>query len=41
MAVGAAVEQSFLTAQAAGYGDKSVYSVIQYLEQLVGVKVRY
>jgi 3-hydroxyisobutyrate dehydrogenase-like beta-hydroxyacid dehydrogenase len=40
LAVGAAVEQSFLTAQAAGYGDKSVYSVIQYLEQLVGVKVR-
>lgn len=38
--VASAVEQSFLTAQAAGLGDKSVYSIIQYLEKLVGVQVR-
>ena len=40
LSVGAAVEQSFRTAQAAGFGDKSVYSIIQYLEQLMGVQVR-
>jgi 3-hydroxyisobutyrate dehydrogenase-like beta-hydroxyacid dehydrogenase len=40
MPVAAAAEQSFLTAQAAGLGDKNVYSIIQRLEQLVGVEVR-
>ncbi len=40
MPVGASAGQSFLAAQAAGLGDKSVYSIIQYLEQLVGVEVR-
>jgi 2-hydroxymethylglutarate dehydrogenase len=40
LSIGAAVEQSFRMAQAAGYGDKSVYSVIQPLEKLVGVQVR-
>jgi 3-hydroxyisobutyrate dehydrogenase len=40
LSVGASVEQSFRAAQAAGFGDKSVYSIIQYLEQLVGVQVR-
>jgi 3-hydroxyisobutyrate dehydrogenase-like beta-hydroxyacid dehydrogenase len=38
--VAAAVEQSFLRAQTAGLGDKSVYAIIQNLEQLVGVEVR-
>jgi 3-hydroxyisobutyrate dehydrogenase-like beta-hydroxyacid dehydrogenase len=40
LSVGAAVEQSFITAQAEGLGDKSVYSIIQCLERLVGVQVR-
>lgn len=40
MPVAAAAEQSFLTAQAAGLGDRSVYSIIQRLEQLVGLEVR-
>ncbi len=40
MSVAAAAEQSFLKAQAAGLGDKSVYSIIQHLEQLVGLEVR-
>jgi 2-hydroxymethylglutarate dehydrogenase len=40
LAIAATVEQSFLRAQAAGLGDKSVYAIIQYLEQLVGVEVR-
>lgn len=40
LSVAAAVEQSFLTAEVSGYGDKSVYSIIQYLEKLVGVQVR-
>ena len=40
MPVAAAAEQSFLTAQAAGLGDKSVYSIIQRLEHLVGLEVR-
>jgi 2-hydroxymethylglutarate dehydrogenase len=40
MAIAATVEQSFLRAQTAGLGDKSVYAIIQYLEQLVGVEVR-
>jgi 3-hydroxyisobutyrate dehydrogenase-like beta-hydroxyacid dehydrogenase len=38
--VGAAVEQSFLEAKAAGFEDKSVDSVALYLEKLVGVEVR-
>jgi 3-hydroxyisobutyrate dehydrogenase-like beta-hydroxyacid dehydrogenase len=38
--VGAAVEQSFLEAKAAGLEDKSVDAVALYLEKLVGVKVR-
>ncbi|OGO35993.1 MAG: hypothetical protein A2147_01255, partial [Chloroflexi bacterium RBG_16_57_8] len=40
MTVAAAAEQSFLNAQAAGLGDKSVYSIIQRLESLAGVEVR-
>ena len=40
MPVAAAAEQSFLAAQATGLGDRSVYSIIQHLEQLVGVEVR-
>ena len=40
LSVAAAVEQSFLTAHAAGLGDKSVYGIVRYLEQLTGVEVR-
>ncbi len=38
--VAAAVDQSFLAAKTAGFGDKQLYSIIEYLENLVGVKVR-
>jgi 3-hydroxyisobutyrate dehydrogenase-like beta-hydroxyacid dehydrogenase len=38
--VAAAVDQSFLTAKAAGLGDKQLYSIFEYLENLVGVQVR-
>ena len=38
--VAAAVDQSFLAAKAAGFGDKQLYSIIEYLENLVGVQVR-
>jgi 3-hydroxyisobutyrate dehydrogenase-like beta-hydroxyacid dehydrogenase len=38
--VGAAVEQSFQEAKAAGFENKSVDSVALYLEKLVGVEVR-
>jgi 3-hydroxyisobutyrate dehydrogenase len=38
--VGAAVEQTYLEAIAAGFGDKSVDAVALYLEKLVGVQVR-
>ena len=40
MPVAAAADQSYLTAQAAGLGDRSVYAIIQRLEQLAGVEVR-
>jgi len=38
--VGAAAEQSFTEAKAAGFEDKSVDSVVLYLERLTGVEVR-
>ena len=38
--VAAAVDQSFLAAKTAGFGDKQLYSIFQYLENLVGVQVR-
>ena len=38
--VAAAVDQSYLAAKAAGFGDKQLYSIIEYLENLVGVQVR-
>ncbi|UCC17648.1 MAG: NAD(P)-dependent oxidoreductase [Dehalococcoidales bacterium] len=38
--VAAAVDQSYLAAKAAGFGDKQLYSIFQYLENLVGVQVR-
>ena len=38
--VAAAVDQSFLAAKAAGFGDKQLYSIFEYLENLVGVQVR-
>ncbi len=38
--VAAAADQSFLAAKAAGFGDKQLYSIIEYLENLVGVQVR-
>jgi 2-hydroxymethylglutarate dehydrogenase len=38
--VGAAVEQSFTEAKAAGFEDKSVDSIALYLEKLTGVEVR-
>lgn len=40
MPVAAAVDQSFLAARTAGYGDKNVYAIFQYMENLVGVQVR-
>ncbi len=40
LSVAAAVDQSFLAAKAAGYGDKHLYSIFEYLENLVGVQVR-
>jgi 3-hydroxyisobutyrate dehydrogenase-like beta-hydroxyacid dehydrogenase len=38
--VAAAVDQSYLAAKAAGFGDKQLYSIFEYLENLVGVRVR-
>lgn len=38
--VAAAVDQSYLAAKAAGFGDKQLYSIFEYLENLVGVQVR-
>ena len=38
--VAAAVDQSYLAAKIAGFGDKNVYSIFRYLEDLVGVRVR-
>ena len=38
--VAAAVDQSYLAAKVAGFGDKQLYSIFQYLENLVGVQVR-
>jgi len=38
--VAAAVDQSYLAAKTAGYGDGSLYSIFRYLEELVGVQVR-
>jgi len=38
--VAAAVDQSYRAAEAAGYGDKQLYAIFQYLEDLVGVQVR-
>ena len=40
LSVAAAVDQSYLAAKAAGFGEKHVYSIFQYLENLVGVEVR-
>jgi 3-hydroxyisobutyrate dehydrogenase-like beta-hydroxyacid dehydrogenase len=40
MTVAASVEQRFVEAKAAGYGDKATASVILPLESLTGVKVR-
>ncbi len=40
LSVAAAVDQSLLAAKAAGFGDKHLYSIFQYLENLVGVQVR-
>ncbi|HEY94756.1 MAG TPA: NAD(P)-dependent oxidoreductase [Dehalococcoidia bacterium] len=38
--VAAAVDQSFLAARTAGFGDKQLYAIFEYLENLVGVQVR-
>ncbi len=38
--VASAVDQSYLAAKAAGFGDKQLYSIFEYLENLVGVRVR-
>jgi 3-hydroxyisobutyrate dehydrogenase-like beta-hydroxyacid dehydrogenase len=38
--VAAAVDQSFLAAKAAGFGEKQLYSIFEFLENLVGVQVR-
>jgi 3-hydroxyisobutyrate dehydrogenase-like beta-hydroxyacid dehydrogenase len=40
MAISAAVEQLFVEAKAAGFGEESINSIILPLEQLTGVKVR-
>jgi 3-hydroxyisobutyrate dehydrogenase-like beta-hydroxyacid dehydrogenase len=40
LSVAAAVDQEFLAAKAAGLGDKDIYSIFQYIENLAGVKVR-
>jgi len=38
--VGAAVEQRYLDAKAAGLGDKGTQAIILRLEELAGIKVR-
>ncbi|MBN1189059.1 MAG: NAD(P)-dependent oxidoreductase [Dehalococcoidales bacterium] len=40
LSVAAAVDQVFLAAKASGLGDKDIYSVFEYIENLSGVKVR-
>jgi 3-hydroxyisobutyrate dehydrogenase-like beta-hydroxyacid dehydrogenase len=40
LSVAAAVDQVFLAAKASGLGDKDIYAVFQYIENLSGVQVR-
>jgi 3-hydroxyisobutyrate dehydrogenase-like beta-hydroxyacid dehydrogenase len=40
LAVAAATDQAFQAAKAAGFGDKDIYSIFQYIEGLSGVEVR-
>jgi 3-hydroxyisobutyrate dehydrogenase-like beta-hydroxyacid dehydrogenase len=40
LSVAAAVDQVFLAAKATGLGDRDIYSIFQYIENLSGVQVR-